>query len=211
MISTYYNQSVQEGIKFQKENKSWAGDDTLKYQKHIKSLVDKFQAKTILDYGCGKGIQYSTPCVDNKTFDEWLGVTVYKFDPCVPEFSTPPPKDMKFDGVICSQVLHTIPDADLPWVTEQITSYAEKFVFISLNFKRPAKNRKHIYNKDYFKQPRTRQFFKGFFNNSKNVFWWFKDRMFYPEWIDDQINGKWLDVPEIWDPKYHYVEKIYED
>ncbi len=206
MKSSYYDESVNLGLQFQKENKSWSGADTLKYQKQIKGLVDRFQATTILDYGCGKGMQYSTPCIDGKTFDEWLGVTVYKYDPCVPEFSIPPPANMKFDGVICSQVLHTIPDDDMHWVCEQITSYSTKFVFIGINFKKPAKRKKHIYDKRYFKQPRTREYFKSFFKNSKNIFWWWKDRMFYSEWIDDQISNKWLDVPEIWDPTYHFVE-----
>ena len=28
----------------------------------------------------------------------------------------------------------------------------------------------------------------------------------YPEWINDQLNGIWTDVPSIWTGKYKYVE-----
>ena len=60
-MSPYYLESVQQGTEFQKNNKSWAGYDVVKYQKKIKDLVDRYQATTILDYGCGKGLQYKEP------------------------------------------------------------------------------------------------------------------------------------------------------
>jgi SAM-dependent methyltransferase len=201
MVSSYYQESVEQGAKFQAENKSWAGLDTVKYQKQIKDLVDHYQAKTILDYGCGKGEQYVQLLPyeseeQRQTLDDWLGVTVYKYDPCVPEFATPPPNDMKFDGVICSQVLHTIPDADC---------------LITLNYQRRAKAKKAIYDTSYFAVPRTREFFKQQFQNwaQGDLFWWFKDREHYPRWVDDQLSGSWKDIPETWVGKYSYVETIY--
>jgi SAM-dependent methyltransferase len=215
MKSSYYDQSVALGASFQADNKSWAGLDVVKYQKQIQDLVIKYNAKTILDYGCGKGAQYTEKLpyddVSLKTFDEWLGVTVYKYDPCVPEFATPPPAGTKFDGVICSQVLQTIPDADLPWVAEQLSGYADRFCFISLNFQRPAKAKKMIYDTEYFKLPRTREFFKSFFNNwsGSDLYWWWKDRAHYDQWVDDQLAGSWKDIPDIWVGKYSYIEKIY--
>jgi hypothetical protein len=57
-MSPYYLESVQQGAEFQKNNKSWAGYDVVKYQKKIKDLVVRYRATTILDYGCGKGLQY---------------------------------------------------------------------------------------------------------------------------------------------------------
>jgi hypothetical protein len=215
--SEYYDKSVEAGIKFQKENKSWAGLDTIKYQKQIRDLVVRYNAKTILDYGCGKGLQYTTQLPYEsedqlQTFDEWLGITVYKYDPCVEEFKEPPPKGTKFDGVICSQVLSAIPDDDLGWVAKELESYTDKFCFIGLNFSKPAKAKKMFYDTEFFRDPRDRQFFRRYFAEwkDKNLFWWFKDRMHYDEWIDDQINGVWKDMPEEWQGKYKFVEKIYK-
>ena len=212
-MSPYYLESVQQGTEFQKNNKSWAGYDVVKYQKKIKDLVDRYRATTILDYGCGKGLQYKEPLPyaseDNwQTFDEYLGVTVYKYDPCVPEHSTLPPVGTKFDGVICTQVLNSIPDDDMPWVRDLLEGYATKFCFVGLNFQRKAKGKKTMYDPKYFKQPRTRQFFRSYFTDWKgsDLYWRWKDRLHYPEWIDDQLNGTWMDVPDTYESKYKYVE-----
>jgi len=221
MKSNYYDQSVGLGAEFQKANPSiWAGYDVVKYQKQIKNLVVKYDAKTILDYGCGKGLQYTEPLPyalgDEEpnwtTFDKWLGGEVYKYDPCVEGLDIPPPEGMKFDGVICSQVLQTIPDTDLPWVAEKLNSHTGKFCFISLNYQRPAKDKKFMYDPEQFKEPRTREFFKKFFVNwtNGNLFWWWKDRMHYEDWVEDQLSGKWKDIPDTWEGKYSFVEAIYK-
>jgi hypothetical protein len=81
----------------------------VKYQNCIKDLVDHYGARTILDYGCGKGQQYTDPLPyagehNWQTFDAYLGVSVYRYDPCVAGLETPPPAGTKFDGVICTQV-----------------------------------------------------------------------------------------------------------
>ena len=212
-MSPYYLESVRQGAEFQQNNKSWAGYDVVKYQKKIKDLVNRYRATTILDYGCGKGMQYKEPLPyaseDNwQTFNEYLGVTVYKYDPCVPEHSTLPPVGTKFDGVICTQVLNSIPDDDMPWVRDLLEGYATKFCFVGLNFQREAKGKKTMYDPEYFKQPRTREFFRSCFTDWKgsDLFWWWKDRLHYPEWMDDQLNGTWKDVPDTFESKYKYVE-----
>jgi len=212
-MSPYYLESVRQGTEFQQNNKSWAGYDVVKYQMKIKDLVNRYRATTILDYGCGKGMQYKEPLPyaseDNwQTFNEYLGVTVYKYDPCVPEHSTLPPVGTKFDGVICTQVLNSIPDDDMPWVRDLLEGYATKFCFVGLNFQREAKGKKTMYDPEYFKQPRTREFFRSCFTDWKgsDLFWWWKDRLHYPSWIDDQLNGTWKDVPDTFEGKYKYVE-----
>ncbi len=158
-------------------------------------------------------MQYKEPLPyaseDNwQTFNEYLGVTVYKYDPCVPEHSTLPPVGTKFDGVICTQVLNSIPDDDMPWVRDLLEGYATKFCFVGLNFQREAKGKKTMYDPEYFKLPRTREFFRSCFTDWKgsDLFWWWKDRLHYPEWIDDQLNGTWKDVPDTFESKYKYVE-----
>jgi hypothetical protein len=213
MKSEYYLQSIERGKQFQLENKAWAGFDIVKYQKQIKDLVIRYGAKTILDYGCGKGNQYTEKLsydYEVQTFDEWLGVEVYKYDPCVEEFSVPPPDGTKFDGVICSQVLGSIPHNDLDWVAKELESYSDKFCFISLNFKRPPKSKKRIYDSNYFHHNRTRKYFKSFFTEWKesDLFWWFKDRPYYDKWADDQLDNTWKDIPDTWVNDYVFVKSI---
>jgi hypothetical protein len=216
MTSAYYAESVRLGREFQESNKSWAGYDVVKYQNCIKDLVDHYGAQTILDYGCGKGQQYTDPLPyagehNWQTFDAYLGVSVYRYDPCVAGSETPPPAGTKFDGVICTQVLNSIPDDDLNWVAKQLESYADKFCFVGLNFQRPAKGKKAMYDPAHFREPRTREFFRRYFKNwsGSDLFWWWKDRSHYPGWLDDQLNTTWNDIPNSWTDKYQYVEAIY--
>ena len=220
MTSEYYKESVRLGTEFQKNNKSWAGYDVVKYQKKIKDLVDHYRAKTILDYGCGKGLQYKEklpygggtgyelPKEEWQTFDEYLGVTVFKYDPCVAGFKRKPEKNRKFDGVICTQVLNSIPDDDMTWVRETLENHATKFCFIGVNFQREAKEKKTMYDSEYFCEPRTREFFRSYYQDWKgsDLFWWWKDRPYYDAWLDDQLNGTWSDVPVTFNDKYKYIE-----
>lgn len=220
MKSSYYDQSVALGAEFQEQNKSWAGYDVVKYQKCIKDLVDRYDAKTILDYGCGKGLQYKEklpygggqgielPPEQWQTFDEYLGVKIYCYDPCVAGFEKLPPNDTKFDGVICTQVLNSIPDADMTWVRQLIESYTTKFCFIGVNFQSEAKSKKTMYDPTHFKIPRTREFFRSHYNNwtNGNLFWWWKDRPYYEEWVNDQLTNSWKDIPETFSGKYKYIE-----
>jgi SAM-dependent methyltransferase len=220
MTSAYYAESVRLGREFQENNKSWAGYDVVKYQKKIKDLVDRYGARTILDYGCGKGLQYKdklpyggspghdVPPEQWKTFDQYLGVTVYCYDPCVAGFEQLPPEGTKFDGVICTQVLNSIPDADMRWVRERLESYATQFCFIGVNFQREAKSKKSMYDPAHFHEPRTREFFRSHYQDwqGSDLFWWWKDRPYYDAWLDDQLNGTWLDVPAIFENKYKYIE-----
>jgi len=192
----------------------------VKYQNKIRDLVNRYNARTILDYGCGKGQQYTEPLPYGaepgvelpqdqwQTFDQYLGVTVYCYDPCVEKFATPPPLDAKFDGVICTQVLNSIPDADMSWVRHTLERHAAKFCFIGLNFQRAAKSKKTMYDPAYFREPRTREFFKKYYADwtGSDLFWWFKDRPHYEGWIDDQLAGTWQDVPETFVGKYEFVE-----
>lgn len=219
-VSSYYKKSVKLGTQFQEENKSWAGYDVIKYQKKIKDLVVRYGAKTILDYGCGKGLQYTEPLpygaepgeelpMDQwQTFDQYLGVKVFKYDPCVKGLNRKPPKNKKFDGVICTQVLNSVPDDDMTWVREMLEQHAAKFCFIGLNFQRQAKDKKTIYDPEYFCEPRTREFFKKYYTDwsGSDLYWWFKDRPYYPEWMDDQLSGTWQDIPETFVGKYEFVE-----
>ena len=126
--SQEYYDAVAKGTEFQKKESPWAGYDAKNYAEEIKCLRKHHRAKTLLDYGCGKGYQYTrrTP-----TFDQITGFrSCYLFDPCVDKFKKPPRSNRKFDAIICLQVLRHIPNQDIPWLKEYFARTAKKFVMI---------------------------------------------------------------------------------
>jgi hypothetical protein len=102
----------------------------------VKRLVERTGAATILDYGSGKGRQYDlrNVTIDGRVFesiaDYWDVDYVHCYDPCYSKFAALP--QGKFDGVISTDVLEHCPEADLPWVLEEMFAYAECFVFANV-------------------------------------------------------------------------------
>ena len=90
----------------------------------IGKLIQETWSKTILDYGCGKGIYYKR----DKIHEKW-GVTPTLYEPALEEWSKKP--EGTFDGVICTDVLEHVfePEKALP----EIIGYAEKFCFLSIS------------------------------------------------------------------------------
>lgn len=189
MASAHYHQSVAIGREFQKNNsKNWTGADSKNYHNQIRYLMDKYQAQTVLDYGCGKGLQYTTPAcygiddgtsTDPMTFQTRINATsVYKYDPCVPEFEEPPPTGTTFDAVICTQVLGSIPDADVEMVARRLSAFATKFVFIGLHAPtRTPKTKKQMYDPAYLSLNRSVNWYIDRFTDWKGppLYWWFRD------------------------------------
>jgi hypothetical protein len=103
----------------------------------IKVLIDSTQAKTLLDYGAGKGLQYqwqNMKLTDGRTvpdFKTFWGVdSITCYDPAYPPF-TKLPKG-KFDGVICTDVLEHCAESDVEWILDEIFGYAKKFVYANI-------------------------------------------------------------------------------
>ena len=103
----------------------------------IKALISRTQARTILDYGCGKGSQYwPTPITQQgvvrwNSIQEYWGVeSIHCYDPAYEPFSTLP--DASVDGVICTDVLEHCPEADLEWIVEALFTLGRKFVFANI-------------------------------------------------------------------------------
>ena len=103
----------------------------------IHLLCQKLGAKTLLDYGCGKGLQYrarnikllSGEVIPN--VQSYLGVdAITCYDPGVAEYQKFP--DGKFDGVISTDVLEHCPEPDLPWILEEMFGAARMFVFANI-------------------------------------------------------------------------------
>lgn len=96
----------------------------------IGDLCRRHQVHSILDYGCGKGQQYDwVDPKDDKTLEQYWGAPVAKFDPCWPPFERLP--EGKFDLVLCTHVLGSIPRHDLGWVIDKLYAIATKAVFVA--------------------------------------------------------------------------------
>ena len=184
--SDYYKQSVELGQQFQQNNpKNWAGNNSKTYHNYIRFLMDRYAAKTVLDYGCGKGQQYidvvpyglpGGAMSEPMTFQTRINAeSVYKYDPCVPGFEQEP-IGQKFDAVICTQVLGSIPDADMSWIKHKFMNYATKFVFIGLHSD-PGKCKKRIYDTAYINYDRTVEWYQEQFSDwaGPDLYWWFRD------------------------------------
>ncbi len=103
--------------------------------KEISERVKKTKSKTLLDYGCGKGKQYS----ERRVHDQWGGIMPRLYDVGVPEFSRKP--EGPYDGVICVDVMEHIEEADVERVLTEVIGYAKKFVIFHIAC-RPSKRKK---------------------------------------------------------------------
>lgn len=112
--------------------KLFAGDSLLHHVDAIAELVRETGAKTLLDYGSGKGFQY----LAKRAHEAWGGILPVCYDVGVRQLSERPAGT--FSGVICTDVLEHIAEEDVDGVLADIFSYAESFVFLAISC-RPAK------------------------------------------------------------------------
>lgn len=102
----------------------------------IKQLIDATGAKTVLDYGAGKGQQYRPQkiVVDGKHvadgIAEYWDVEVQCYDPGYATHSKLP--EETFDGVVCTDVLEHCPEEDIPWIIDEIFGYAKRFAYLNV-------------------------------------------------------------------------------
>ena len=103
----------------------------------IKQLIVATGAQNVLDYGCGKGLQYDLRGIrgpDGRSHesiqDYWDVDYIQCYDPCYEPFSRLPAG--RFEGVICTDVLEHCPEEDLDWIVGELFAYAQRFVFASI-------------------------------------------------------------------------------
>lgn len=107
-------------------NAHFSGVSIYAYCDEIEELVKTSGAKTLLDYGSGKGRQY----VEGRIHELWGGIMPTLYDPAVAGIDTPP--DGQFDGVFCIDVLEHIPEDELDATLGEINGYARKWAFFSI-------------------------------------------------------------------------------
>ena len=106
----------------------YTGDMLFPNLEYIVKLIELTEAKSLLDFGCGKGKQYSG--WGELTAHITLGMMPALYDPGVKEFEEIP--EGKFDGVYSTDVMEHIPKDELSDALEIIFSKASKFVFLAI-------------------------------------------------------------------------------
>lgn len=99
---------------FHRMYKNLAGFSTGKIAREVKRLVDIVKPERMLDYGCGKGMQY----LHQRLHESWGGMLPYCYDIGVPAISTKP--EGVFEGILCCDVMEHIDPQDVDEILDDI-------------------------------------------------------------------------------------------
>lgn len=92
----------------------------------VRRSIQRTDARTVLDYGCGKASSYRPRkgCVAC-----WGNTLIYLYDPAIPEFAELPRGT--FDGIICTDVIEHFEEVAVYETLDWIFTHATRFVFLS--------------------------------------------------------------------------------
>jgi hypothetical protein len=117
--------------------RTFSGGSLLRHAPRIKQLIDATGARTLLDYGSGKGQQYVARNLElpdgsriETLADYWGGALITCYDPAYEPLARLPVG--RFDGVVCTDVLEHCPEEDIPWIVDDLFSFARRFVFANI-------------------------------------------------------------------------------
>lgn len=116
---------------------TFSGQSLLPQLTRIKRLIERTEAATVLDYGCGKAAGYEARNFEipghgvvESLVDYWDVAGVCFYDPGFEPYRALP--EGTFDGVIATDVLEHCPEEDIEWILEEIFGYARSFVFANI-------------------------------------------------------------------------------
>jgi len=116
---------------------TFPGLSLLPHAERIRNLTADFGAKTILDYGAGKGRQYELNDIrlpDGPSFPNiaafWNVESITCYDPGYEPHNKFPTG--VFDGVVTTDALEHCPVEDLPWIVAEIFGFAREFVYLNV-------------------------------------------------------------------------------
>lgn len=137
MPSKAYDNALAQMREFHRLRKTFSGNGVLKHAKSLIVFSHEIEARSAIDYGCGKGQQYTKviqPYGEGGgpvlTLEQHLGYVTTKYDPAWPEFEKPPaaPADL----VWCVDVLECIPEEDMDMVIDDLFRLALKGLFVTV-------------------------------------------------------------------------------
>lgn len=105
------------------------GLSILQYADQIGLLVIETGARTLLDFGCGRGDAYAEP---HEIHRKWGVEKPFLYDPAFPTHDVLPPDGVSFDGVICSDVLEHVPKREVMALVHQLFELSHGFVWASV-------------------------------------------------------------------------------
>jgi len=130
----HVNGEVQSGLPAEK---TFPGFSLYNHLATVKALANKVGARTLLDYGAGKGMLHDAKPLKlpNGEFidslDAYLGLErTVRYDPGFAPFMKRPVGT--FDLVICCDVLEHCPEEDIQWIMEDIAGHARRGVFMTV-------------------------------------------------------------------------------
>lgn len=130
MPSKAYDAAVAAAAAHHASSKTYSGKFLRPHKPVLSAIVARLGITSVLDYGAGKGAQYSwVDPADGKTLEQAWGFEVTKYDPAWPPYAAEPAG--AFGLVICTHVLGSIPTRDLKWAFGRLFGCATKAVYLA--------------------------------------------------------------------------------
>tara|TARA_E500000178_G_C16855123_1_gene676987 strand:+ start:148 stop:726 length:579 start_codon:yes stop_codon:yes gene_type:complete len=132
-IINKYKDFHENGIGDMPASKTFEGTSLAKWIVIIKKFLIKYNCKSIIDFGCGKAIGYTTVLdIEDESYkglaDFWNCQDIVLYDPAVEIYKKYPSN--KADCVICVDVLEHIPPNDLLSFIDDLFRLSKKLLFI---------------------------------------------------------------------------------
>ena len=137
--SDYYYEVIEKyktfhtnGVKNQPGFSTFLGYSLTKWIINIREIIKITKSNSLIDFGCGKAFLYKNKFkVEDEEYknlsDFWQIKNIFLYDPGVKEFSLYPYE--KYDGVICTDVIEHIPEADVISFIDKLFNLSNKFIF----------------------------------------------------------------------------------
>lgn len=116
--------------------KAFRGLSILKHADDIGDVIRQTGSRTLLDFGCGAAEAYDKP---HSLHERWGVPRPTLYDPAFEKFRAKPAPGLRFDGVICSDVLEHVRRDDVPKFIAGLFERADRFVFASVCCRPAAK------------------------------------------------------------------------
>lgn len=113
--------------------KQFSGNSIKAHVPAIADMVRSSEARTLLDYGSGKGYQY----LSRRVHEAWGGILPTCYDVGVRQISRRP--EGTFDGVICTDVMEHVAPADVDRILADVLGFADKFAFFAIACRKAKK------------------------------------------------------------------------